>query len=147
MLTALYDLTHNELGLHWLVVKEKSFDEIPPYYGYQNFLVECLGKMETFVLNEKRDCGDSIFDDHGELSFKINYLKNLGEKFWESGLIQKDELRECLNVLYCNSDLMNDLPEYETDIKPYFTNFWNAYKYEMAVYLIKVTVELTALYK
>lgn len=146
MLTALYDLTHNELGLHWLAVKEKSFDE-KPYNVYQNFLVECLGTMETFVLNEKRDCGDSIFDDNGELSFKKSYLRKLGEKFWESRLIQKDELRECLNVLYCNSDLMNDLPEYETDVKPYSTNFWNAYKYEMAVYLIKVTVELTALYK
>ena len=29
----------------------------------------------------------------------------------------------------------------------YSTDFWNAYKYEMAVYLIKVAVELTALYK
>ena len=29
----------------------------------------------------------------------------------------------------------------------YSTDFWNAYKYEMAVYLIKVAVELTMLYK
>ena len=154
ILTALYDLTHNELNLQWFALREKRFEKIAAYPYYKIFLVKCLKEMEKFVLNAC-DCEDGVFDNQGMLNPDREELKKLGKKFWASTSIQKDELKDCLNILYCNSDLMKWHPEYtkengavvEECHAEYSTDFWNAYKYEMAVYLIKVAVELTMLYK
>jgi hypothetical protein len=138
MLTALYDLTHNELNLQWFAMKRNCFKKIAACPYYKKFLAECLDKMEKFVLDNSC-CKSPVFDDEGELTCNRKELKELGKKFWASSSIQKDKLKNCLNILYCNSDLMAPHLGYSTD-------FWNAYKYELAVYLIKVAIELTALY-
>ena len=154
LLTALYDLTHNELNLQWLALRGVRFEKIATYPYYNIFLTKCLKEMETFVLNNSYS-KHPVFDDEGEPTLNRKELKELGKKFWPSSSIQKDELKDCLNILYCNSDLMKWHPEYTKENNEiveechaeYSTDFWNAYKYEMAVYLIKVAVELTALYK
>lgn len=154
LLTALYDLTHNELNLQWLALRGKQFEKIAAYPYYKIFLAKCLEEMETFVLNNSYS-KHPVFDDEGELTLNRKELKELGKKFWPSSSIQKDEMKDYLNILYCNSDLMKWHPEYTKENNEiveechaeYSTDFWNAYKYEMAVYLIKVAVELTALYK
>ena len=154
LLAALYDLTHNELNLQWFALRGKRFEKIAPYPYYKIFLTKCLEEMETFVLKNSYS-KHPVFDDEGEPTLNRKELKELGKKFWPSSSIQKDELKDCLNILYCNSDLMKWHPEYTKENNEiveechaeYSTDFWNAYKYEMAVYLIKVAVELTALYK
>lgn len=154
LLTALYDLTHNELNLQWLALREERFEKIAAYPYYRKFLATCLDEMEKFVIKET--CRkDPVFNDEGTLNPDREELKKLGKKFWASSSIQKEKLKDCLNILYCNSDLMKWHPEYTKENNEiveechaeYSTDFWNAYKYEMAVYLIKVAVELTALYK
>lgn len=154
LLTALYDLTHDELNLQWFALREKRFEKIAAYPYYKIFLTNCLTKMEKFVLKE-HCCKEGVFNDLGMLNPNREELKKLGKKFWASTSIQKNKLKECLNILYCNSDLMKWHPEYTTEKgkiaeechAEYSTDFWNAYKYEMAVYLIKIAIELTALYK
>ena len=154
ILTALYDLTHNELNLQWFALRGNQFEKIAAYPYYKTFLATCLDEMEKFVIKES--CRkDPVFNDEGTLNPDREELKKLGKKFWASSSIQKDELKDCLNILYCNSDLMKWHPEYTKENNEiveechaeYSTDFWNAYKFEMAVYLIKVAVELTALYK
>ena len=153
LLTALYDLTHNELNLQWFALRGKQFEKIAPCPYYKIFLAKSLEEMETFVLNNSYS-KHPIFDDEGEPTLNRKELKELGKKFWASSSIQKDKLKDCLNILYCNSDLMKWHPEYTTEKgivveechAEYSTDFWNAYKFEMAVYLIKVAIELTALY-
>ena len=139
LLTALYDLTHDELNLQWFALRENRLEKITAYPYYKIFLTNCLNEMEKFVLKES--CHkEGVFNDLGMLNSNREELKKLGKKFWASSSIQKNKLKDCLNILYCNSDLMKWNTEYSTD-------FWNAYKYEMAVYLIKVAIELTTLYK
>ena len=153
LLTALYDLTHDELKLEWFAMGENQFEKIAAYPHYKNFLSDCLDRMEKFV--KKNIPASQVFDDEGVLIPNRKELKDLGQRFWRNSSIQKDKLKDCLNILYCNSDLMKWRTEYvEKDEKmveyshpEYITDFWNAYKYEMAVYLIKVAIDLTALYK
>lgn len=152
-LTALYDLTHDKLNLQWFAMRNNQFEKITAYPYYQKFLAECLDEMVEFV--KKKIPISQVFDDEGVLVPNRKDLKDLGQKFWQNCSIQKDKLKDCLNILYCNSDLMKWRTEYiEKDEKiveycypEYITDFWNAYKYEMAVYLIKVAIDLTALYK
>lgn len=153
MLTALYDLTHNELNLQWFALKGKRFHKIAPFPHYKIFFTECLDEMRKFVLN-KINCKEGVFDDQGALNPNREELKKIGQKFWAVTSIKKDKLKDGLNILYCNSDLMKWHSESTTENgkiveeshAEYTTDFWNAYKYEMAVYLIKVAIELTALY-
>ena len=153
MLTALYDLTHNELNLQWFALKGKRFHKIAPFPHYKIFFTECLDEMRKFVLN-KINCKEGVFDDQGALNPNREELKKIGQKFWAVTSIKKDKLKDGLNILYCNSDLMKWHSECTTENgkiveechAEYTTDFWNAYKYEMAVYLIKVAIELTALY-
>ena len=109
--------------------------------------------MVKFVIENISN--NQVFDDEGVLIPNRKELKDLGHKFWRNSSIQKDELKDCLNILYCNSDLMKWHPDYigkdnevaQKCYPEYTTDFWNAYKYEMAVYLIKIAIDLTALYK
>lgn len=154
LLTSIYDLVHTDMSLKWYAMTNSEFRPIRDYPFYTNLLKDCLSRMEKFSKGFGA-CRDGVFADDGALIPNRDALKAIGNRFWDkngkTGL--RDKLRDCFNLLYCNSDLMKWYAEcYGKDKQverqsyaDYDADFWTVYRYEIAVYLIKVAVELTAL--
>ncbi|MBO4436213.1 MAG: hypothetical protein J5791_04925 [Fibrobacter sp.] len=156
LLTSVYDLVHGDIPLKWFAMTDSEFKQINAYPYYANLLAETLDTMVNF-LKETGNCKDGVFDSEGMLIPDRDFFKKseVGKKFWEKHdkTELRDKLRDCFNLLYCNSDLMKWHEEYhgENDklekqaYADYDADFWTVYRYEIAVYLIKVAIELTAL--
>lgn len=154
LLTSIYDLVHGDMQLKWFAMTDSEFKQINAYQYYTSLLNDSLKIMEGF-LAEQDDCKDGVFTEDGTLIPDRGILKKFGVIFWNKydKTELRDKLRDCFNLLYCNSDLMKWHEEYhDKDDKverqayaDYDADFWTVYRYEIAIYLIKVAIELTAL--
>ena len=154
LLTSVYDLVHGNMQLKWFAMKDSGFQQINAYPYYANLLIDSLKLMEDF-LSPKDDCKDGVFAEDGSLIPDRKKLKEYGKEFWIKYYKTEihNKLRDCFNLLYCNSDLMKWHAEYfdksnkveKQAYADYDADFWTVYRYEIAVYLIKVAIELTEL--
>lgn len=113
--------------------------------------------MLDYISKQENTPIKDIFDSNGHLTIDRNTLKTKGKDFMKGIADPKNvqipsefkELKQILNVLYCNSEIcrkvqtiaedgnvkFDEYPEYKGD-------FWLVYRYEIATYLIKVAIQL-----
>lgn len=158
LLTALYDLNRVYNKIEWKVLDEKiGFSSIPQASYYKTSIQICLDSMLDYISKRENTLIKDIFDSNGHLTIDRNTLKTKGKDFMKGIAGKKNvqipsefkELKQILNVLYCNSEIcrkvqtitengnvkFDEYPEYKGD-------FWLVYRYEIATYLIKVAIQL-----
>lgn len=155
MQTTLYDLQKKQINITWSVYHGQEFKKIPKLPYYEKIVSSCLNKINAFILKQSGSKHKSCFDEENNPTIDRDSIKNLSPVFWEQYANDKDfiNLREILNILFCNSYIYkwhaegvdSDNKVIKKSYADYNADFWTAYRYEIAVYLIKVCIKLTAL--
>ena len=154
LLTCLFDLTTTGPSIIWTVFKEKTFNQIPALPCYKDIMSSCLKKLENFLLSAKKHKIENCFIGDSPIITRKE-IENFAEDFWKQHKEDQDfiNLKEILNILFCNSyiykwhaeSISSDNKVVKKSYADYNADFWTAYRYEIAVYLIKVCIKLTAL--
>lgn len=150
---ALYDLQKRGPDVKWLVLNNGEFEQIPELPYYREVITECFEMINSFLLENVENKPERFFGENGEQKIDRKTLKNYSEPFWERYKENSKfaELKDILNVLFCNSSLykwhaecVNKNGEVEKiSYADYNADFWTVYRYEIAVYLIQVAIKLT----
>lgn len=149
----LYDLQKKGPDVKWLVLNNDEFRQIPELPYYKKVITECFEMINSFLLEKLENKPKKFFGENGEQKIDRKTLKDFSNAFWEryKGNSKFAELKDILNVLFCNSSLykwhaesVNEKGEVEKrSYADYNADFWTVYRYEIAVYLIQVAVKLT----
>ena len=147
--TAIYDLKEDCNDINFHIRKDKDFTALDQIPYFKNILNRWLTELNKFCKDQDENIPET-FDSKHQCTLEREVLRKYGEKFWKSCCLNETQLKDCLNVLYGNTPIFR-LNKEQKDEKgniisssfgDHESEFLIAYSTDIAVYLIKVAIEL-----
>lgn len=149
-LTAIYDLKENCNDINFHIREDVKFSGLDQIPYFKNILNKWFAKLDVFCKSQDGNITE-LFDSEHKCTIERNKLRNkFGEEFWKSCNLDKKQLTDCLNALYGNTPIFR-LHREQKDEKgnivsasygDHESEFLNAYSTDIAIYLIKIAIEL-----
>lgn len=127
-----------------------DFDFIDKQIDYHQFLINQCQKYRIAIeniINIELNRKGELFDEYGELIIPNKAIKRRNNKLYYCDKFPEEficELKEFLGTLFCSNNIFNK--KYITSDKKQYEilndNFFDIYGFKIAIYLIKVTIEI-----